>query len=53
MPHPPIQRGLEMVVNALKKAGHEVVEWEPCQHQRGIDLIFQVFRQHGGKVSYH
>lgn len=50
MPHPPIQRGIEMVVDALKKAGHEVVEWEPYQHQRGIDLIFSVFRQDGGKV---
>ena len=28
----------------------KVVEWEPYQHQRGIDLIFSVFRQDGGKV---
>ena len=52
MPHPPIQRGIEIVVHALKNAGHEVVEWEPYQHQRGIDLIFSVFRQDGGKVCF-
>ena|ERR1700737_5016701 len=50
MPHPPILRGMEMVVDALKTAGHEVVEWEPYDHARGVDLIFQVFRQDGGKV---
>ncbi|KAI9781915.1 MAG: hypothetical protein M1816_002138 [Peltula sp. TS41687] len=28
-PHPPIARGLHMVVDAVKKAGHKVVEWRP------------------------
>jgi len=31
-PQPPIRRGLQMVVDAVKKAGHKVVEWNPpCQ----------------------
>ncbi|KAI0384934.1 amidase signature domain-containing protein [Hypomontagnella monticulosa] len=28
-PHPPITRGLRMVVEAMKNAGHKVVDWEP------------------------
>lgn len=40
-----------MVADALRAAGHEVVQWEPYDHERGIDLIFKVFRQDGGKVS--
>ncbi|KAJ8059060.1 hypothetical protein OCU04_012037 [Sclerotinia nivalis] len=31
-PHPPVTRALEMVVNALKNAGHEVVNWCPPSH---------------------
>jgi len=31
-PQPPIRRGLQMVVDAVRKAGHKVVEWNPpCQ----------------------
>ena len=28
-PHPPIQRGIKMVEDALKRAGHTVFAWEP------------------------
>jgi amidase len=31
-PHPPITRGLKMVVEAAKKAGHQIVEWTPPAH---------------------
>ncbi|APA08949.1 hypothetical protein sscle_04g037190 [Sclerotinia sclerotiorum 1980 UF-70] len=31
-PHPPVTRALEIVVNALKHAGHEVVDWCPPSH---------------------
>ncbi|QSZ32369.1 hypothetical protein DSL72_001943 [Monilinia vaccinii-corymbosi] len=33
-PHPPVERALEMVVAALKHAGHEteVVDWDPPSH---------------------
>jgi amidase len=27
-PHPPIVRGLDLVVNKLRQAGHIVVEWQ-------------------------
>ena len=28
-PHPPIQRAIALITNALRKAGHEVVDWNP------------------------
>jgi len=28
MPHPPVQRGIRIVEEALRKAGHELIEWE-------------------------
>ncbi|KAI4129007.1 MAG: hypothetical protein LQ338_002474 [Usnochroma carphineum] len=38
-PHPPVQRAIETVVQALEKQGHKVVEWEPPSHKRGLDII--------------
>ncbi|KAA8570222.1 hypothetical protein EYC84_002538 [Monilinia fructicola] len=31
-PHPPIRRALQMVVAALERAGHEVIDWCPPSH---------------------
>ncbi|KAB8299013.1 hypothetical protein EYC80_001145 [Monilinia laxa] len=31
-PHPPIQRALQMVVAALERSGHEVMDWCPPSH---------------------
>ena len=28
-PHPPVQRALDIVVESLKKLGHQIVEWDP------------------------
>ncbi|KIM22010.1 hypothetical protein M408DRAFT_333129 [Serendipita vermifera MAFF 305830] len=33
MPHPPILRALKMVREALEKAGHHTIEWEPRWHE--------------------
>jgi amidase len=38
-PHPPIQRAMEETKNALLAAGHEIVEYEPMDHQAAWDLI--------------
>jgi amidase len=37
MPHPPVQRGMEMVIQALKRQGHDVLEWyvpDAAEHDR-------------------
>ena len=31
-PHPPVDRAVEMTAAALRKAGHEVIEWKPPNH---------------------
>jgi amidase len=43
MPHPPILRGIQMIITALQKAGHTVVEWQPYKHKYAGDLSFQIF----------
>lgn len=37
-PHPPVSRGMEMVVDAIKSAGHHVIEWSPPSHSEGSSL---------------
>ncbi|KAK4125869.1 amidase [Parathielavia appendiculata] len=41
-PHPPILRGIRDVVNALRQAGHKVVDWNPPLHAtaKKIHLAF-------------
>ncbi|KAK0717215.1 amidase signature domain-containing protein [Lasiosphaeria miniovina] len=36
-PHPPIHRGLKMVAEAVKQAGH-VVDWTPPAHSRAVAI---------------
>ena len=41
-PHPPLVRELKRVKAALEAAGHEVVDWEPLEHQENWDLIVRL-----------
>lgn len=36
--HPPVNRALDMVVEVVKKLGHEIVEWKPPSHKPMLDL---------------
>lgn len=38
-PHPPIRQAIEKAKQALIAAGHEVIEYEPLDHQAAWDLI--------------
>ena len=38
-PHPPILQALDKYKSALENAGHDVIIWEPLDHQKGWDLI--------------
>ncbi|KAI6047918.1 amidase signature domain-containing protein [Pisolithus marmoratus] len=38
-PHPPILQALDKYKQALEHAGHDVIRWEPSDHQKGWDLI--------------
>merc|ERR1712000_570272 len=48
LPHPPILRGVDMVVSALKDKGHTVVPWKPYKHDYGVDLINKIYAADGG-----
>ncbi|GKU21475.1 unnamed protein product [Fusarium langsethiae] len=46
-PHPPVLRGLRVVVDALKRAGHKVVDWEPPSQERATTIIGGFFGADG------
>lgn len=48
-PHPPMLRALGTAVDKLKAAGVKVVEWEPYDHQRGLDLLAPLRFPDGGQ----
>ncbi|ODQ54789.1 Acetamidase [Saitoella complicata NRRL Y-17804] len=48
-PQPPIKRGLEQTRKALEAAGHEVVEFAPMDHARGVDIINRIYVVDAGK----
>ncbi|CAE6458464.1 unnamed protein product [Rhizoctonia solani] len=47
-PHPPIVESLHRVRDALITAGHEVVDWEPMDHQEAIELVSKLCLLDGG-----
>ncbi|MCJ1453633.1 hypothetical protein MMC28_003980 [Mycoblastus sanguinarius] len=47
-PHPPVQRAVDLVVDALKEQGHEVVLWEPPPHGPATEILYQLFGSTGG-----
>ncbi|KAK7064026.1 amidase domain-containing protein [Favolaschia claudopus] len=49
MPHPPIQRGLEMTKKALLAAGHEVIDWVPYKQDEIVSTILQIFNAGAGE----
>ncbi|OAQ96063.1 hypothetical protein LLEC1_03506 [Akanthomyces lecanii] len=47
-PHPPIARGLGMLRDAVKKAGHTIVDWHPPHHQQAAHIHLQFLTSDGG-----
>jgi amidase len=45
---PPVRRAVQMVVDELKRAGHEVVAYTPPEPIEALHLLFQAFTQDGG-----
>ncbi|RBR25087.1 uncharacterized protein FIESC28_02144 [Fusarium coffeatum] len=46
-PHPPVLRGLHAVVDALRKAGHKVVDWDPPSQERATNILGGFFSADG------
>ncbi|KAI0785340.1 amidase [Irpex lacteus] len=49
LPHPPILDALKRTKDALLRAGHEVVDWRPVDHQYAWDLICKLYFLDGGE----
>ncbi|EEQ34981.1 putative amidase [Microsporum canis] len=47
-PHPPVTRGLHVIEDAIKKAGHKVVPWNPPAHSIGIKIHLAFISADGG-----
>jgi amidase len=46
---PPVQRALDMTVQALRNAGHEVIEWEGINVPEMVKCVSAFFISDGGK----
>ncbi|KAI0094460.1 amidase [Irpex rosettiformis] len=49
LPHPPILDALKRTKDALVRAGHEVLDWKPVDHQYAWDLICKLYFLDGGE----
>lgn len=48
-PHPPVLRALRAAVERIRAAGVKVVDWEPHDHQRGLDIHTPLCFPDGGQ----
>ncbi|KAI0856473.1 amidase signature domain-containing protein [Xylaria cubensis] len=48
-PHPPITRGLHIVVNAMRSAGHKIVEWNPPNQREGRNIRWAFLKADGAR----
>ncbi|KAH8099837.1 amidase [Cristinia sonorae] len=48
-PHPPILDALKRTKDALLKAGHEVIDWQPVDHRYSWDIITKLYFLDGGE----
>lgn len=53
LPTPPVARALKAVVDKLRKAGHDVVDWDPRDQREGTELLKRMFLADGGKTIEH
>ena len=49
LPTPPVTRALKETTECLRKAGHEIVEWDPKLHYKALELLGRMFVADGGK----
>lgn len=48
-PHPPVTRVLKQAVDALRSAGHEIVEWNADLHAECIQVMDEFYTVDGGE----
>ena len=48
-PTPPVTRALKHTIAKLLEQGHEIIEWEPKDHERLANIITEFFLSDGGE----
>ncbi|KAI8933712.1 hypothetical protein NX059_009428 [Plenodomus lindquistii] len=48
-PTPPVTRALKETSEKLKKAGHEIIDWDPKLHGAAVSALARMFVADGGK----
>lgn len=48
-PHPPVTRVLQQAVNALRSAGHEIVDWNAELHAECVQVMDEFYTADGGE----
>ncbi|KAK3949451.1 amidase signature domain-containing protein, partial [Pseudoneurospora amorphoporcata] len=48
-PHPPIRRGMAIVAEAVKKAGHKLVDWNPPPHATAQKIHYSFLLADGAR----
>lgn len=52
-PQPPVKRAIGLTVDAIKKLGHEVVEWtNPPSHSVATRLVYSTWLSDGGREAH-
>ncbi|UJR17813.1 hypothetical protein I4U23_004712 [Adineta vaga] len=46
---PPVQRAIDIAVAAVRKVGHEVIEWDTSDHLQAMIMLSQMSTADGGK----
>lgn len=52
-PTPPVTRALRTVVESLKSAGCEVIDWDPVDQKQGLSILERMFVADGGLTIEH
>jgi amidase len=50
-PTPPVRRALRETVEKLRKAGHEVVDWESKGHKQAVEILARALTISTSRIS--
>ncbi|KIX05007.1 uncharacterized protein Z518_05879 [Rhinocladiella mackenziei CBS 650.93] len=50
-PQPPIRRALRSVIQCLRRAGYQVIEWNPPSHATAVETYFKIIGADGAQAT--
>ncbi|EYE98212.1 amidase [Aspergillus ruber CBS 135680] len=52
LPHPPVLRAVDTVVNTLAKNGHNIIPWTPYKHDFAVNMVNGIYAADGSTDVY-